>query len=588
MFNGGRCMISSTRQGWFGAPDPKTQWRPWLIASVVISGLYLLSRAGFALPPDLAARYFAEQDLPILCLMIAAAISFPYLGSGHRWSAEPRATRRTLVVAGALIFAVCLAGHWLVMQAYDLSRDEAMATFAMEQIRHGSLVTPVPAEWQPYGRPMLPLFFNGRIDPNLVWTSGYLPMNSALRALVAWILHPAVTNPLLLVLGLWALWRVARRIWPERQDVAVVVALLGASSSQLIVTAMTSYAMTGHFALNMLWLLLFLRGDRWGIAGALVVGFVAMGLHQFHLHPLFAAPFVLWLAVRRRWGAMLIYGVGYMAMTLFWSKLYPLWLIGLAGPEANIAPIPSLSAYATGKTGRLLETSLDLYAANLARFAAWQNLLLLPLAAAALPILRSKAGRLHGPFLPLLAACVIGLVLLVNQGHGWGYRYLSGLIGCFCLLAGYGWVRLVPEAGPSRAWATVRCALLFTLGVALPLQLGMARSFVAPYAQLSREIGNAPAEVVVVDSEGGFYAHDLVQNGPDFLRRPLVMDLSLLSPAALNSLCRTKTVLRVDRRHFRAAGMADGLPHAELERNLKVRRQILERLDCAPPLAISK
>jgi hypothetical protein len=329
-----------------------------------------------------------------------------------------------------------------------------------------------------------------------------------------------------------------------------------------------------------------LRGDRGGVAGALLAAFVATGLHQFHFHPLFAAPFLVWLAVRRQWGRAAVYGLGYLAIILFWLKIYPLWLIDFAGPDANVARIPTLSAHAASKAGRLLDVHADLWAVNFVRFAAWQNVVLLPLIAAAWPVLRSKRARLHGPFLPLVAACAIGLLLLVNQGHGWGYRYLSGLIGCFCLLAGYGWTSLVPEAGSARAWAAVKCGAILTLAVILPLQLALARAFVAPYAELRREIGNAPVDVVLVDPEGGFYADDIVQNGPGFDQRPLVMHLAFVAPEDLASLCSARTIMRVDRRHFRAAGMASSLPAPGVRRALKLRRDILDRLGCAPPLPI--
>jgi hypothetical protein len=37
-------------------------------------------------------------------------------------------------------------------------------------------------------------------------------------------------------------------------------------------------------------------------------------------------------------------------------------------------------------------------------------------------------------------------ILLPYQGHGWGYRYLHGLIGSLSLLAGYGWIALSERA----------------------------------------------------------------------------------------------------------------------------------------------
>lgn len=147
---------------------------------------------------------------------------------------------------------------------------------------------------------MLPnLTFYG-LPADRVWVSGYLPINSALRALVGTVADPAVANPLLLVVGLAALWQMARRLWPGRNDAPVVVLLLEATSTQLVAASMTSYAMMGHSALNMVWLALFLRGGRWGIAGALMVGCLATGLHEIHFHPMFVAPFLFWLGLHQQ------------------------------------------------------------------------------------------------------------------------------------------------------------------------------------------------------------------------------------------------------------------------------------------------
>src|SRR3546814_1349670 len=75
---------------------------------------------------------------------------------------------------------------------------------------------------------------------------------------------------------------------------------------------------------------------------------------------------------------------------------------------------------------------------------AWNNVLLLPLAALGVLQLRWRTmfARDASIVLPLTITCIMGLLLLVYQGHGWGYRYLHGLIGAFCLLGGFGWMRL--------------------------------------------------------------------------------------------------------------------------------------------------
>jgi hypothetical protein len=536
-------------------------------------------------PTGISDFYFAKQDLPVLCAMAVAAAAIAHLKLTGRWRNEIGLPPRLAWAGLALLFAATVAGHWLVMLGYDLSRDQAMATFAARQVAEGALVTPVPEEWRPFGRAMHPLYYNGQISPRLAWTSGYLPVNSAFQALGGLIAHRAIANPALLVVGLLALWNVARRIWPERRDAAVIAVVLGATSVQLIANAMTSFAMIGHFSLNMVWLALFLRNDKVGIAGALAVGFLAVGLHQLHFHPMFAAPFLAWLVLRRQWPSAALFALGYAAILLFWREIYPQWLIDQAGTTALERPPAPLDRYVVHRAARLLEYSWTVWPFNLARFVAWQNVALIPLVLAALPALWRPPEKAGGPLLPIAGACAIGLVFMVFQGQGFGYRYLSGLIGCFCLLAGYGWVRWVRRPGPGRAWALFKAACAFTLLFSLPLQLAMSRSMVAPYARVHQAARESRADVVLVDTEGSFLAQDVVQNDPDFARGPKLMDLRLVPATGLATLCRTQRVARIDRTHFRAAGVRPGGLPAAAREALADRRAILDRLGCAPPVA---
>jgi hypothetical protein len=335
----------------------------------------------------------------------------------------------------------------------------------------------------------------------------------------------------------------------------------------------------------MVWLALFLRGGWSGIAGVLLVGFLATGLHQIHFHPMFVAPFLFWLAWRRQWRTLAVYGFGYAAIGLVWWKLYPALIAQVSGVPLQ-HHLGDIWAYIGSKLSRLFAHSPLVWLDNLARFAAWQNLLLLPLVAAAIPVLLTRQGRQSGVLLPLFGVCLLGLLLMVEQGPGWGYRYLHGQIGAFCLLAGYGWCRIVPQPGPARAWALLKFACAFTVLLALPVQLAMARSFVRPAATLQRAIRTAPADVVLVDTEGGLFSWDLVRNGLDFRAAPKAMDLALVPGDALASLCRTRRVLLVDRRHYRAVGMAQ-LPAAKWEQAaLPARRALLQRLHCGVPLKL--
>ena len=141
---------------------------------------------------------------------------------------------------------------------------------------------------------------------------------------------------------------------------------------------MTSFAMSGHLALNLLWLALFLENRRATHIGAAIVGFLATGLHQPLAHPLFVLPFMGLIAAQRRWRLLAFYGMSYALISAFWLA-WPVWI-----SAHGVGAIRRQRA-GCGFIDRLLNVvgapnlrGLTLMAANLLRFAAWQHLLLLP------------------------------------------------------------------------------------------------------------------------------------------------------------------------------------------------------------------
>ena len=81
----------------------------------------------------------------------------------------------------ALILLVGWAGHYLVFDGYDLSRDEQMASFDTAIFRHGHLFAPIPAAWRPIAD-ALNLTFILPIGAREYWVSAYLPIHAAWRA----------------------------------------------------------------------------------------------------------------------------------------------------------------------------------------------------------------------------------------------------------------------------------------------------------------------------------------------------------------------------------------------------------------------
>lgn len=558
-------------------------------ALFVIVWLALVYLFHFALSRyySLPQMFMVQQDRFVLgpAALFLFLLAWPRFERGRSISLATPA-----LICGVILLLVLIgwAGHYLVFGGYSLSRDEQMGEFATFYLREGRLGMSVPPQWQDYVRGINPIFMSV-YSGNIAWISNYLPLHAAIRALISFVADPALTSPLFLGLGYVCLWRIALRLFPDRPDAVLVTLLLGFSSTQLLVMSMTAYAMSAHFGLNMLWLALFLRNDWKGHIGAVLVAFFAVGLHQLHFHPMFAAPFILWLALRRRWGPAAFYAIAYAAIVIVWGKLYPALLADL---YSGAKPLEGGKRIDLGfrlyhlVTYRLAKDMLPLL--NLARFMAWNNVLLLPLAflgAMQQPwrVLPKEASVI----LPLALGCGMGLLVLVYQGHGWGYRYLHGFIGSFCLLGGFGWLRL---AGPDRKlslaplWWSVGFALLS--GAFLMMK---AHDFVKPYARAYHMAKSVDADIVLVDTRGGVFIQDIIRVEGGKLSRPILMDLDFVPKSKLRPLCETYKVRLYDRSHF----LPLGVPPARMRHRFSVgrerKRAYLERIGCAQePLTFTR
>ena len=366
------------------------------------------------------------------------------------------------------------------------------------------------------------------------WVSAYLPMNAALRAVVGSIADPALTGPILVALGLLALWKCARLLWPEDREPAIVAALLYCGSGQILVTGMTSYAMTAHMTLNLFWLWLFLLNRRGADLGALVLAFVATGLHQPLFHPMFAAPFLFGLLRDRAWPRAVLFAAGYAAICAFWLA-WPLFVHGLVTGPASVT-----AKMGTDYLTRLIKDWPDggamrwiLMTANLLRFFAWQAVLLLPLIYAALALARRERPTVAlavSAGLPVLVMAII----LPYQGFGFGYRYLQPALGSALLLAAQGWRSLVGD----RAWLrplTIRAAAIPMLTV-LPLQLWFAHDLYAVSARVDARIQAAKADFVIIGSRDAVFVSSVI-NRPDLSNRPLRIYADFLDDDLITALC---------------------------------------------------
>jgi len=542
-----------------------------------------------AIGSQLISQYFfVFQDAPVLVLLgafllVAQGLLRLRLAVTTPIWVSARHARSIAWATAAAVGALIYAGTHLVCRDYGLSLDEFMAEFDSRIIAGGKLMAPVTGEWRDLVPALQPIF-RLPVPENAYWLSSYLPMNAAIRGAFLWLGDPTWAGVTLAAIALATLFAVARQLWPDRPDAAVISVILLATSAQFLVAAMTPYAMTAHLCLNLVWLWLFLRNAWWGHIAAVAVAFVASGLHQVAFHPLFAAPFLLSLLTTRRWSLAGFYGGAYAAIVLFWVLYWNL-LIGttITTPIATNAGLLSF-VKRIGEIANFEPASLALMLFNLLRFLAWQSPLLLPLALLGLVNCRNRSGILLNLGLGIALTLAVVLVVMPFQGHGWGYRYLHGMLGSMALLGAQGWIWLSDRSAHLRRQLSYVFVLSIALSifVLLPWRLLQVYAFVGPYAAASAAIAHSKADVVVVDASNIWYGVDLVRNDPLLASPPRVLNLTSLRSDQIKQLCGRYRMAIFDSEDASRVSLplAPGQWPATAE-NAQRLRELMRSLDCA-------
>lgn len=548
------------------APPPRLQ-----ISRLIVIGLLLFPVAlSVQIGTSVTEFYFRSQDRWLFMALMLALLVLSY--RVPRWQVPDLALNwaRLLPLLTGLVLLLWW-GTYALMANYPLTRDEHMVLFDMAVFAKGHLLEPLAVEWRGNPKVLVPDFLMD-VPGSAALVSGYLPGNAMLRLAFAQLADPALMNPLLVAIGAIALYDIARRLFGDDRRAVLVVMVLYLGSAQVLVNAMTVYAMTGHTALSLVWLALFLRGGRAGHTGAMAVGLVAMGLHQVVFHPLFAAPFLLWLLAQRRYRLFAAHTAVMGAGALFWM-VYPALAIHSMGIAASGGAGDGVSFLRDRVWPLLVERdplTLRLMMLNLVRFTVWQHLALLPLVAMAWPLVRQNreiAAPLAGGIVLTLLFCTLILPL---QGHGWGYRYLAPLLGNFALLGGLGYRRWCER---ERTVANgVVMALSGLTVVFLVVTMWGAQRFVMPHARLDAAIATRQADMVLIDTEVPRQAVDQVRNLPDLSNRPLRLSSSALDAATLARLCDRGTIALITRADMLRQGFGSDVPVASPRFEAKVRQ----------------
>ena len=291
--------------------------------------------------------YVRNETGVFILLFLALWLARPYLVGNRCLSVWPSPLRGDqlarfpwLWITVLTLVLIAWLGNYLVLHSFPLSNDEFMPRFQAQIFLAGKIKALLPLEMREFGQPLTPIF--AIFDPREgTWVSSYLPIYAVIRTGFLALGVESLTGPVLAGLSLVLITAVARRLWPHESLAPFIAVVLLASSSQFLVTSMTSYAYPAHLCFNLAWLYFYCRGDRLGYLVTPWIGFLALGLHNPFIHALFVAPFLLALVWRRNWRLTLYFGLVYGAGCILW---YLWWtrLVVLKSSDMSAFQVPGL------------------------------------------------------------------------------------------------------------------------------------------------------------------------------------------------------------------------------------------------------
>jgi hypothetical protein len=485
------------------------------------SGGFASTHAATRLSPIFVYLFTALDHPAAACaLLVIVAAAFvpqkhsfrPLLGwiGGHIWP-----------VAGVVCGVLCI-GTLLVYRNYPPTMDEFAPYFQSQVFAAGHLAGQFPpglVDW------LVPTDFqhqflfvshsSGRV------ASAYWPAFALLLTPFTFIGASWACNPVISALTLLAIHRLALRIFADRETAGLAV-LLTLASPVFFIDGVSFYSMPAHLLTNCVFALLLLDPTPWRALAAGLVGSIALTLHNPVPHILFAVPWILAIA-RRRDAAKLVGCLlaGYLPLCLLLGLGWAVFIGGVAHDgAATAAPAAPPDGFLARVTSVFsLPDSSILLARWIGIVKVWvwavPGMLILALTGA-----WRWRHNLHCRLLVASAlVTLVGYVLVpVDQGHGWGYRYFHSAWMVLPLLAAGSLQRVpfgiqqgaamvqtfldrLPEDAGVRTYL-VACALL-TLTLGCGLRAVQVHDFVSARMAVTPAYTGTEHRVVIMDPNVG-------------------------------------------------------------------------------------
>ena len=446
------------------------------------------------------------------------------------------------------------SSYWVYL-AHPLAMDESAPYMQAQIFSSGALVGQLPPElldWLVYP-PFQDYFVHVSHETGQI-ASAYWPGFALLLTPFVALGVPWLCNPVLGGLSVWMIHRLTLELSGSTVAAGAAV-LFTLGSAAFVVNAISFYSMTAHLLCNGLFVLLLLRPTvpRAVIAG--LIGGLALNLHNPVPHMLFAAPWLIWLAVRpdrrRLIPAIALGYLPWVAIVGFgWHQL----LQGLGeGPAASPSarggnPIAAALSTLVGVFQIPASTQLVDRVIGLCKLWLWAAPLLIPVACVGLWRHR------HNTFVRLLGASVLltflgYLFVPLSQGHGWGFRYMHSAWLAFPVFAGLlltSSSNVRPTEVASTTASPDRYAMAGALGgllIMIPFFFWQVHGFIQQHLAQLPTTDHGQPRVIIVSPFSGYYVQDLVQNDP-FLREPVILMISRGRAADAAMMSRSFPALR--------------------------------------------
>lgn len=455
-----------------------------------------------------------------------------------RWSGLLKFRHLPVIVAVGILVATSI-GRFAVYQNFDLCIDECLNDFEVRILDQHHLVATLPQKWRDYQNALKVPYENYNPSKGY-WASGFLPGFAGLDYIFSQFDLSWALSPTLAALSIVLLASVARRTFPENPMLAGNLAvLLLAFSPQFLAMALTKFAWTAHLCGTLLWVWLFIHPNRLLFLLTPILGALLIGLHQPHVHPLVAAPFVLRLMYTHQWRNFCWFVAWYLVGAGGWYQVFTLLrppafaggsdlnnLLPAAGP--SIIPVLLSLIFAVFHATTLL---------------AWTTPLLIPFIGMFLFTWKQQPSVVRDGFLAVCLTFLFYLFFPHPQGHGWGFRYLHSAYGLLALAASGGALMFWREGGNSQVSKALLAGVIFSLVVQVPYRIYEMRTMVRPLALTWNYISRQPYDFVIIKTSDFWYSWDLIRNDPWLQQKPLVFNDDKLTPEQRSDLGRKGTVI---------------------------------------------